>query len=196
MCFAYVLTDGFNTSLGTVIIRVGSVAAAPLPEIVEMDVSGCPALLEWTAQEVGVDDTMAQIWITNTLASSKDIQPCDACANLREAATVLLDADGSRIAALAQVIGEFASSDAPPSEEQMASIANAIASNTDDDSQYALAEEYTDALVAYATLLQDLGYTPEDSIIVAVDNYLAPLAEGENANIAVYLTAMLTSMGL
>jgi len=166
--------------------------AAPLPQLVDVDVSGCPALLEWTVQEIGIDAALAQIWITNTLASAKDIQPCDACANLSEAAKVLQDADGSRIAALAQVINEFASSDAPPSEEQMASVANAIADNTDEDSQYALAGEYLDSLVAYVGILQDLGLTAEDAIGVATDKYIAPLAE-DNVGLATYMSARLTS---
>jgi hypothetical protein len=157
-----------------------------------VDVSGCPALLEWTVQEIGIDAALAQIWITNTLASSKDIQPCDACADLSEAAKVLQDADGSRIAALAQVINEFASSDAPPSEEQMASVADAIADNTDEDSQYALAGEYLDSLVAYVGTLQDLGFSPEDAIGVATDKYIAPLAE-DNIGLATYMSARLTS---
>ena len=167
---------------------------APLPQLVEVDISGCPALLEWAVQEIGIDAALAQIWITNTLASSRDIQPCDACANLSEAAKVLQDADGSRIAALAQVINEFASSDAPPSEEQMASVADAIADNTDEDSQYALAGEYLDSLVAYVGTLQDLGFSPEDAISVATDKYIAPLAE-DNIGLATYMSSKLTSLG-
>ena len=127
------------------------------------------------------------------MASSQDIQPCDACANLNEAATVLQDTDGSRVAALAQVINEFASSDAPPSEEQMASVANAIAMNTDADSQYALAGEYLDSLVAYVGTLEDLGFSAEDAINVATDKYIAPLAEN-NVGVASYMSARLTSL--
>ncbi len=198
--FTYAITDGeIGAELVWITVTIWVNAAilfpaAPLPEEMEFGVSGCPALLEWTAQEVGISAALAQIWITNTLASSQDIQPCDACANLSEAATVLQDADGSRIAALAQVINEFASSDAPPSEEQMTSVANAIANNTDADSQYALAGEYLDSLVAYVAILQDLGFTPEDAINVATDKYIAPLAE-DNVGLATYMTASLTSLG-
>ena len=197
--FTYAVTDGqIGAELVwiTVTIWVNAAVltpAAPLPEDVEFGVSGCPALLEWTAQEVGISAPLAQIWITNTLASSQDIQPCDACANLSEAATVLQDADGSRIAALAQVVNEFVSSDAPISDEQMASVTSAIASNTDSDSQYALAEEYIDSLVAYVGTLQDLGFSPEDAINVATDKYIAPLAE-DNAGVATYMSARLTSL--
>ncbi len=171
------------------------VAAAPLPENVELGVSGCPALIQWAADELGIEGQMAQIWIVNTLASSRDIQPCDACANLRAAATVLQDADGTHIAAMAQVINEFASSTAPPSEEQMASIADAIANNTEAGNAYALAGEYIDALVAYVGVLEDLGYSSEDSITVASDKYIAPLAEGDNVGLAAYVSARLTSLG-
>ena len=170
-------------------------AAAPLPAQVEFAVSSCPALIQWAANELGAEGQTAQIWIVNTLASARDIQPCDACANLRAAAAVLQDTGGTHIAALAQVINEYASSTAPPSEEQMASIADAIANNAEAGNAYALAGEYIDALVAYVGILEDLGYSTEDSITVASDKYIAPLAEGGDVGIAAYVAARLTALG-
>ncbi len=199
--FVYAATDGqFGAGLTWTAVKItvnaaALIAAAPLPENVELDISGCPALIQWASNELGIEGEMVQVWIVNTLASSRDIQPCDACANLRAAATVLQDADGTHIAALAQVINEFASSAAPPSEEQMASIADAIANNTESDNAYALAGEYIDALVAYVGILEDLGYSSEDSITVASDKYVAPLAEGDNVGLAAYVAARLTALG-
>ena len=158
-------------------------------------ISGCPALIEWTAEELGMDGQMAKVWIAGTLASSSDIQPCDACANLKSAAAVLQDADGTHIAALAQLINEFVSSAAPPSEEQMASIADAIANKSEEGNAYALAGEYIDALVAYVGIMEDLGYSPEDSITVVSDKYVAPLIERGNTTLAVYVAVRLTSLG-
>ncbi len=194
--FKYIISDGFNSALGTVMILVGSIAAAPLPEEVEFVISGCPALIQWTAEELEIEGEMIQIWMVNAIASSRDIQPCDACASLKAAATVLQDVDGTYIAALAQVINEFASSTAPPSEEQMASIADAIANNTEEDNALALAGGYIDALVAYVSIVSDLGLmTTEDAITVAADKYVAPLAEGDNVGLATYVAARLTALG-
>ena len=199
--FVYAASDGqFGAELiwVTVTIKVNAsalIAAAPLPEEVEFIISGCPALIEWTAEELGMDGQMAQVWIAGTLASSSDIQPCDACANLKSAAAVLQDADGTHIAALAQVINEFVSSAAPPSEEQMASIADAIANKSEEGNAYALAGEYIDAIVAYVGIMEDLGYSPEDSITVVSDKYVAPLIERGNTTLAVYVAVRLTSLG-
>ena len=199
--FVYAASDGqFGAELiwVTVTITVNAsalIAAAPLPEEVEFMISGCPALIEWTAEELGMDGQMAKVWIAGTLASSSDIQPCDACANLKSAAAVLQDADGTHIAALAQVINEFVSSAAPPSEEQMASIADAIANKSEEGNAYALAGEYIDALVAYVGIMEDLGYSPEDSITVVSDKYVAPLVERGNTTLAVYVAVRLTSLG-
>ncbi|MBN2180876.1 MAG: cadherin-like domain-containing protein [Sedimentisphaerales bacterium] len=193
--FKYIVSDGFNSALGTVLILVGSVATAPLPENMELAVSGCPALIQWTAEELGIEGENIQIWMTNTLASLKDIQPCDACTRLKSAVMILQDTDGSHIAALTQVIDEFASSDAPVSEEQMASIADAIANNTQADNAYALAGAYLDALTAYVTVVSSLGLSTEDAITVATDKYIAPLIDSDNAGLAAYLTARMTAMG-
>ncbi|MBN2183637.1 MAG: filamentous hemagglutinin N-terminal domain-containing protein [Sedimentisphaerales bacterium] len=171
------------------------VEAAPLPLNVEVGVSGCPALIQWTAQELGIESEDIQIWITNTLASLKDIQPCDACSRLKAAVTILMDVDGTHIAALTQVIDEFASSDAPVSEEQMASIADAIANNTEADNAYAVAGEYLDALTTYITVVSSLGLSTEDAITFATDKYIAPLIDTGNASLATYLTARMTAIG-
>ena len=125
------------------------------------------------------------------LASSRDIQPCDACANLRQAAVVLRDS--TYIDALTRVVTNVVSVDAPISEEQMASIRTAIANSTEADTDLAYAKDYIDTLQTYVNILNmNLELNMDDAVAVAVDNYIAPLAE-ENTNAAVYLTAMLTS---
>jgi len=170
--------------------------AAPGLERVEIEISGCPALIAWAAAELGVDEKTIQIWIANALASNRDIQPCDTCAGLKQTAAILQDAGGTHIAALAQVINEFASSTAPPTEEQMASIADAIARNTEPYNQYALAGEYLDALAAYVGILNNqIGFSLEESIQFATNNYVGQLAEGENVGLATYVAARLAALG-
>ncbi|MBN2592520.1 MAG: cadherin-like domain-containing protein [Sedimentisphaerales bacterium] len=205
--FTYLVTDsqlGGTLSEANVIITVNPapvvaipfIASAPGLERIEFDVSGCPALVKWAAAELGIDERVMQIWAVNTLASSQDIQPCNACERLKNVAAVLRDDGGTRIAALAQVIGEYASSTAPPTPEQMASVADVISRNARANNRYAAAGEYVDAIVAYVGVLNnDLAFSTEESIMFAVDKYVAPLAEGQNAGLAAYIAARLATLG-
>jgi filamentous hemagglutinin family protein len=199
--FTYAATDG---QIGAelvwtkVLITINAallIPAAPLPEDAEFEVSGCPALIDWTANEVGIEKQTAQIWMANALASPRDIQPCDACANLNAAATtVLQDPQGTYRVAMVEVINQYASSDAPLSEEQMALINTAVTNNTEDDNALARFEEYVDTLVAYVGILNnELDFTPADSITVATDKYIAPFIESDNVGLATYLAAKLTA---
>jgi len=166
---------------------------APIPKQAELEYSGCPALMKWLAAELGVSDQKIQIWVENTLASPRDIRPCDTCAKLKDASTILVDIDGTYVEALARVVNEFASSNAPPTEEQMASIANAMARHSDDGSYYALAGNYIDALAEYIATLNDGVRLPiEESITIAADKYIKQIVEGNNAALSAYLTSRLT----
>jgi hypothetical protein len=168
---------------------------APGLERVEFEISGCPALVKWASAELGIDERRMQIWAVNTLASSRDIQPCDACERLKNVAAILRDDGGTRVAALAQVVNELASSTAPPSPEQMASVANAISRNARANNQYAVAGEYLDALVAYVGILNsEMSFSTDESIMFAVDKYVAPLAESQNTGLAAYLAARLAAL--
>jgi hypothetical protein len=214
--FAYYATDGqlggqftgtsVNITVNPVVVPpppppptpvLPSIPAAPLPEPIELEYSGCPALMTWAASELGVDKRMMQIWVVNTLASSKEVQPCDTCAQLQASAAILRDSDGTHVAALAQVIGQIApDTTAPPTLEQMTSIASAIANNTDPLSQYAMAGQYLDALVAYVGALNDgMNFSAEESVTFTVDRYVAPLAAGGNASVAAFVAARLTGTG-
>jgi len=170
---------------------------APIGEEVELEYSGCPALTKWAAAELGVDEKKIEIAMTNSLASARGIQPCDTCARLKEAATVLRDNSGLRVAALARVISEFTSSAAPPSEEQDASIIAAILNNDDANSHYVMAGEYLDSLTAYVgTLSSEMDFSITESVIFAADRYVAPLAErnSDNVGLTAFLVARLTAL--
>jgi len=163
---------------------------------IEVQTSGCPALVKWAAEEIGIDQRMVQIWISNSLASTGNIQPCDACEGLKNSAQILQDADGSHIAALTQVIGEFASSNTPPTEEQMASIADAIVRNTDEDSYYAVAGEYLDALATYIGVLNnDMGFSTVESVQFVTDKYVGRFTQGDNVGVATFIAANLAALG-
>jgi filamentous hemagglutinin family protein len=193
--FTYIASDGYNSSIGTVMVLVGAtIAAAPIPEIKQVEVSGCPVLMKWAAQEIGTDERTIQISIANTLASSRDIQPCDACAKLQAAAAILKDTDGAYLASLTQIINDFALTDAPPSEEQMALIANAISNNTESGSAYAMAGQYIDALTTYVgTLNRNLNLATDRAVTLATEKYLLPIAEKDKVAVANYLSARMTT---
>jgi filamentous hemagglutinin family protein len=170
--------------------------AAPGLERVELEISGCPALMTWVADELRIDQRVMQIWMVNTLASARAIQPCNTCARLKQAATILQDVGGVHATALAQVINEFASSTAPPSAEQMALIANAIANNIDADSHYAAAGKYLDALTEYVGILNsEMNFSAEESIAFAASNHISRLGGSESAGVVAYVTARLAALG-
>jgi hypothetical protein len=204
--FTYYVTDTYGNSEPVLVtIFVGTAPPPPVVpftqpapglERVEIETSGCPALTAWTAAELGMAEGQIQIQIAHALASGMAIHPCDACAGLKQAATILQDAQGTHIAALAQVINELASSTAPPTEEQMTSIANAIALNVGGDNQYAVAGEYLDALAKYVAILNsEMGFSTEQSIQLATDKYVGPLTAGQNVGVAAYVAARLAALG-
>jgi filamentous hemagglutinin family protein len=200
--FTYAVKDGQSDQAliwTTVVIWVYNalfIPAAPVPEPISIEVSGCPALIKWVAAELGTDEKKVQIWVAKSLASPGNIQPCDACGDLKQAAAILQDIDGTRVAALANVINEFASSDAPPTEEQMASIADAIANDIEGNVQYAAAGEYLDALAKYVGILNSqMGFTADEAVQFATNNYIEQLVEAENVGVATYVAARLAVLG-
>jgi len=152
-------------------------------------------LVKWVAEELGVDERLTDVRFANTLASAQDIPPYDAYSSFKKAANVLRDRRGIHTDALAQVISEFASSAAPPTEEQMASIAEAIAHNTETGNVYALAGSYLDSLAEYvAFLVHEVGFSEEDAVEFVTTKYVDQLAEKENAGLAAYVAARLANL--
>jgi filamentous hemagglutinin family protein len=211
--FTYAVTDGANTSAEVEVkITVSEEPPPPISELalpfihpapgldkvewIDVEILGCPALAKWVAKELGVDEKTLDIQVANSSASTTDIQPYESYSNLRKAAIILRDADGSHMAALAQVISEFASNNAPPTEEQMASIADAIRRNTDEDSYYAVANEYLDALVTYVGILSsEMGYTTAKAVQIVTDKYISQLTQNQNVGVAAFLAASLAALG-
>ena len=171
-------------------------SSAPGLERVTLEISGCPALTKWAAAELGVNERMMQIWAANTLASARDMQPCNSCARLQRAAVILQDNDGTHVAALGQVINQFAPPGAPPSPEQMASIADAIAYNVGSEKYYADAGNYLDALVEYVGILNnDMDFTADESITFVAGKYIVPLADGQSVNLSAFIGIRLAALG-
>jgi len=200
--FTYSATDGFNTSSEVEVkITVAEAPENPAPGLdrigrVDVEVSGCPALAKWVAKELGVDASSIEIRMANSLASNKGIQPYDTYSKFRNAAIILQDADGGHMAALVQVINEFASSTGPLSEEQVITIANAITGSTDEESYYAIADKYLDALATYINILSsEMGVSKTESARFVTYKYISPLTQDQNVGVAAFLAACSSVLG-
>jgi filamentous hemagglutinin family protein len=189
------ITDGRAWVLAARAIPPLYTEAGERAEEQEFGEGGCPALMEWFAGEVGVPAEDIQIYVADAFASATDLQPCEACARLRDAAMVLADAEDTYIAALAQVVNEFVTTPAPPSEEQMTSIATAFADHTGDGTHYAAAGQWIDALSQYVSILTaELGYAADESAEFA-DKYVGGVRDMGNESLTAYVEARLAELG-
>lgn len=205
--FTYFATDGQiggTPVASTVTVLVAPTAAVPPayfmptgPDLkkTDVDISGCPALTTWAADEVGVDRRRMQIWIVNGLASDRGIQPCEACTNLRRAATVLADSEGIYADAIGRIVEEFGSRTDPMTEEMAAYITNAMAADTGASTHYARAKQYFGALAMYMnTLHNEMGFSVEASARLVARKYIDPLADTGNIGVASYVAARVDSI--
>jgi len=205
--FSYSATDGQigGTPVATTVeVTVGPAMILPPayfmptgPDLdkTDVDISGCPALTSWAAAEIGVSRRRMEIWIVNGLASTRGVQPCDACTSLREAAKILADAKGIHAAAMAQIIDEFGSSTRPITEDLAAYITNTIAHDSGIRAHYAIAEEYFGALAEYVGVLHnDMGLSVEKAAQIVAKKYIDPLAGSGNVGVASYVAARLDSV--
>jgi hypothetical protein len=166
--------------------------AGQTPEEQEFGEGGCPVLMQWLADELGMSEEDIQVFVANTFALATDIQPCEACARLKDAANILADESGQQVAALAQVVNEFITPAAPITDEQMTLIASAFANNIDADNYYAYAGAYIDAVVQYVGILNsEMGIAAEDALALFTEKY----APTDNAAANAYIQARLAQMG-
>jgi hypothetical protein len=168
---------------------------APIPALEEIDFlqGGCPALMQWLANEVGVQVDV-QVFLANAFVSSTDCQPCESAAKLKRAATVLADEDGSYLAAMNQVFNELAPADATFTPEMANSIVTAFAGRVNDGTQYASAIEYIDAFVQYIAVLNtEMGSPVEDSVAYVMDKYGAGVSGSDNPNMGAFLATRMES---
>lgn len=158
----------------------------------EFEEGGCPALMNWLSNELDFDGEN-QISIDNGYVFSTDIQPCDLSARLKDASAILADPLG--VAALAQVVNEFVAPEAPISDERMALIAAALANNIDDDTHYAEASRWLDALVEYIGILNDeMGRPISNCVAFVLDKYGKSIVETGDVSLAAYLQARLAGL--
>jgi len=168
-------------------------ALAPIPGVQEIlfEEGGCVSLMIWLSNELGVGVDV-QVFVANAFAYSTDCQPCEIAARLKDAATILRDEDGSRMAAMNQVFNELAPADAPFTPEMAASIVTAFAGHVNDGTQYATAIEYIDAFVQYIAIVNnEMGSPVSDPVAYVMNKYGTGLTESENNNIAAFVATRL-----
>jgi hypothetical protein len=220
--FTYAVTDGeiqdgepvYVTAEVTVIVKPGPlIPPAPLPDIIAWEVGGCPALMEWLADELGqapdkvqsyglsaVSESRNAVGTGTSIAYKGDIQLCQLCSQLKNSAQVLSDPNGLGTGALASVIAQVGPLAGPPTPEQMDAIAVALATVAE-DTQYASAREFVEAVVTYVTTLTDnLGYDVADAVALFMENHGAPITEDESVDLYIGvllsdITAQLESTG-
>ena len=196
--YAYVLRgaglENADITDGRAWVLEGPSAAAaagevpPLYRPEEPRLSGCPAEMDAAAAELGISSDQIHVAVANSLALNPTLNPCQACAQLITAATILRDMDGSRTAALAAVFEQLAPSDMPFTPEMGAAIAAAISQNAQADSRYASALEYVEAFVQYVTVVDRQLRAPiDDPVTFAMNRYGTRLAEAGNENIVAFL---------
>jgi len=167
---------------------------AALAQFAIPTIEGCPELMLAAAMELGITAETIQVGIGNTLALNPTIQPCAACAALIDAASILRDEDGSRMAAMVQTFNTLAPVDAPFTPGMAASIAMAF-EGAAEGTQYASAMEYIDAFVQYVAVLDiDLGAPVGDSVAFVMDKYGAGIAGSDNGNIAAFVATRLEAI--
>lgn len=164
---------------------------APLPVIETPRIEGCPGLMLAVSLELGVASEPLQVAMGNALALNPSLQPCQACSSLINAASILKDPDGTRMAALSEAFNTLAQANAPMTPETEALIATAFG-DAPEGSQYALAKEYIDAFVKYASVLENqLGSPTGDPLAFVMGKYGAGVTESDNNNVAAYVMSQM-----
>jgi hypothetical protein len=159
-----------------------------------LGLDGCPILIAAVSAELGIPEETIEVSLQNSYALNTDVQPCESCARLVDAALILRDEDGSRMAAMNQVFNELAPVDAPLTPEVIASIVTVFAGHVNDGTQYATAIEFIDAFVQYiAVLNSDIGSPVGDSVAYAIEKYGKGITESENNNMAAFVATRLES---
>ncbi len=169
---------------------------APLWQLEIPRIEGCPVLTQAAAMELGITGETLQVAIGNALAINPSIQPCQACATLVNAANILRDEDGSRMAAMIQMFNTLAPADVPFTPEMATSIAMAFGGAAE-GSQYASVMEYIDAFVQYVAVLDaELGSPVGDSVAFVMGKYGEGVTGSDNGNIAAFVATRLEAIGM
>jgi hypothetical protein len=194
---------------GTVVVSVTppqDIPAAPLPLLEIPELKGCPAVMEAAAIELAVNSDELQLLIANSMATNPNLQPCDACENLLEAAAALKGINPEMMAAMNTIFNTLAPIDAPFDQTVVASIQTAFANFREMEpqlatmsaeeyeqyQQYAITDEVIEAFVSYVAVLDnDLKLPVGDAMALVMDKYFGPIETSENTNIGAYILELI-----
>jgi filamentous hemagglutinin family protein len=155
-------------------------------------IEGCPAVIAAATQELGISQENIQVAIADAVASATDIQPCDVCARLVNAASILKDEDGARMAALVEAINAVAPANVPFTPEVGTQIATAFEGHKNDGTAYASAVDYVDAFVQYVSILdKEMGSPVGNSVAFVLEKHGQALSSADNANVAAFVASRL-----
>jgi hypothetical protein len=192
------------------VVQASSVEPPVSPSLVDIGQIGDTQVsnLQWLAMELGLcqgdeegeDETrcqeMAQAYLAGAFLQATDLHPYQAAVQLRNLVETLHDTDGTRIAALVRVVGDFVQAPMPPSGEQMDSIATALALHSNDGTHYAVAGQWLDALTEYVEILNtEIGWSRGESISFVMGKYGSPITEAGNINVVAFVQMHLESSG-
>jgi filamentous hemagglutinin family protein len=190
--------------------EASSTVAPASPELGEIGhIEGAEfANLQWLAEELGLcegdqrgeDESrcqeLTQAYLAGAFLQSTDLRPHRAASHLRTLADLLHDADGSRIAALVQVVSEFVPAPVPPSDEQMTSIASALEIHVNDGTHYDVAGQWLEALTEYTDILNaEIGWSTDESVAFVMGKYCTPITEAGHVGVTAFIQMHLERIG-
>jgi hypothetical protein len=154
------------------------VPPTPLEPEIGGDVEG-PDMeaLEQLLEELGIG-VQPEVSRAYRLSLNTDLRLYKAAEKLQRLIPVLDDAEGTRLAALGRLVGEVVPAEDPPTEEQMAVIAQRLAEHVGDGTYYALAGQWIDALAEYVDILAtDIGWKTDASVEFVMGKYGSKFGE-------------------
>jgi filamentous hemagglutinin family protein len=133
----------------------------------ELEKAAMAAQLGMTVKQL--EDSFADILLQSPDAKR---ELCETCARFISSAKTMVDASDTGVAALGKVISQFVRPDVPITEENMASVNQVLALHAEDDTYYAAAGEWLDALVQYVGILNnEIGWSAEDAMMFAIEKH-------------------------
>lgn len=137
-------------------------------EPLEFEQGGCPALMQWFANEVGLPLDQIHVMLSNADFLATDVQPCDACARLKQQSDAMA-MDTAAVDAWASTVR--AGLTGPITPEMMDGIRTSLADNP-------AALSFDEAAVEYARILnEELGFESGDAAGVVTDNYASDYSD-------------------
>jgi hypothetical protein len=189
--------DGKLLTLAKILALTGPVPLVP-PMPLEPEDSGeveeadKEALMQWLVDELGESNVQTYLARAYPPSLNTDLRPYKAAARLQNFAAILKDPGGAHIAALSQVINEFIQVDAPPTEEQLAMIAQSFADHAGDGTYYAAAGQWTNALKEYIGVLNsEIGWPDDRSVVFVMRKYGSSIRESSDLKTAMFVQTYL-----